>query len=151
MMTNTDERRPYHQYSPGDVLPEGLYPPLEGYTHQALIDEAAAAASAYLRAKNIDPQLVRETAVAMAAAINAVFEEEYAEYQIAKVAQDLHDQPEQRQAAIEKAAEHFGATAYEAAAQSLRGSPLLHRDNHFLKELVAAAGRTIQARIQHLA
>ena len=130
----------YQPYTPGMKLPDGVFPPMPGYTHADLIAAASTRVEALLKANDVDPTLTRETLIALATHLNAKFEEQGVEYQISSWYQKPYDDPNGRRNSVERMGEHFGAAAVDGAADSMEGSPLLYKGREFYKELIGAAG-----------
>lgn len=138
-----NEQGHYQPYTPGMKLPDGVFPPMEGYTHQDLIYAAAGRVEAFLKAQDVDPTLIRESLFALAAHLKTKFEEEGAEYQISSWYQKPYADPAARARSVSAMGEDFGAAAIDAAAHSLRGSPLLLKGREFYKEFSGAAGEGV--------
>ena len=49
-----DNKGQYQPYTPGMKLPKGVFPPMQGYTHEDLIEAAAKPAEALLKAEGVD-------------------------------------------------------------------------------------------------
>ncbi|WP_425327715.1 hypothetical protein [Pseudomonas nitroreducens] len=135
-----DEQGHYQPYTPGMKLPDGVFPPMPGYTHGDLIAAAAVRVEALLKANEVDPTLIRETLIALAAHLNTEFEKEGAEYQIASWYQKPYDDSDGRRNSVARMGEHFGGLAVRGASDSMRGSPLLYKGKEFYKELIGVAG-----------
>ncbi|WAB93692.1 MULTISPECIES: hypothetical protein [Pseudomonas] len=135
-----DKQGHYQPYTPGMKLPDGVFPPMQGYTHEDLIFAAATRVEDFLKAQNVDPTLTRETLFALAAHLKAKFEEEGVEYQIASWYQKPYDDPSARNRSVERMGEDFGGAAVDAAADSLKGSPLLLKGREFYQAFIRAAG-----------
>ncbi|SDO53144.1 hypothetical protein [Pseudomonas jinjuensis] len=138
-----DKQGHYQPYTPGMKLPDGVFPPMPGYTHGDLIAAAAVRVEAFLKANDVDPTLTRETLIALASHLNAKFEEEGAEYQISSWYQKPYDDPAARTRSVDRMGEHFGGLAIKGAAESLRGSPLLHKGREFYGDFGRAAGNGV--------
>jgi len=139
-----DRKNHYQPYIPGMELPDGVFPPMPGYTHADLLAAAAVRVDAFLKSESIDPTLSREALIALASHLNAKFEEEGAEYQISTWYQKPYADPAARSRSVERMAEHFGGLAVNGAAESLRGSPLLYKGRDFFGELIGAAGEGVR-------
>ncbi|MFJ4157213.1 hypothetical protein ACIPZF_20730 [Pseudomonas sp. NPDC089752] len=135
-----DNQGQYQRYTPGMKLPDGVFPPMQGYTHEDLIGAAAKRAEAVMKADGIDPTLARESLFALAKYLNEAFEDKLVEYRISKVYQESANDPAERSKLVAQMAESCGAMAIRAATQSLRGSPLLNKDDAFLDRYTASAG-----------
>ena len=135
-----DNQGQYQRYTPGMKLPDGVYPPMQGYTHEDLIGAAAKRAEAVMKADGIDPTLARESLFALAKYLNEAFEDKLVEYRISKVYQESANDPAERSKLVAQMAESCGATAIRAATQSLRGSPLLNKNDEFLDRYTRSAG-----------
>ncbi|MBA1195336.1 hypothetical protein G7007_21155 [Pseudomonas entomophila] len=145
-----DKDYTYHPYTPGMTLPDGVFPPMQGYTHGDLIAAAQVRVEAYLKAHAIDPALMRESLVALATHLNETFEREGVEYQVSSWYQKPYDDPAARTRSIQAMSEEYGSAAVEAAAESLAGSPLLHQSRDFYKGYIGAAGEAVRDRIAAL-
>ncbi|MDR6712131.1 hypothetical protein J2W83_001726 [Pseudomonas hunanensis] len=140
-----------HQASGAGVeLPPGVFPPMAGYTTADLLAVANAPVEALLEAHDIDPGLIRETVIALAEHLYAAFERNDIQYQISTWYQKPYDQPSMRTRSIEIIAEQFGVIALDAAADSLKGSPLLHLGEAFYGRFMECAGNAIKAHILKL-
>jgi hypothetical protein len=148
--TMADKDYTYHPYTPGMTLPDGVFPPMQGYTHGDLIAAAQVRVEAYLKAHAIDPALMRESLVALATHLNETFEREGVEYQVSSWYQKPYDDPAARTRSIQAMSEEYGSAAVEAAAESLAGSPLLHQSRDFYKGYIGAAGEAVRDRIAAL-
>ncbi len=140
----------YQPYTPGMKLPDGVFPPMQGYTHADLIAVACERTENFLKTQDIDPTLIRETLIALATHLNAEFEKEGVEYQIATWYQKPYDSPQLRKRSVDSMAEQFGAVALEAAADSLSGSPLLHKGKEFYGQFMDQAGDAVSDLILEL-
>ena len=135
-----DNQGQYQPYTPGMKLPEGVFPPMKGYTHEDLIGAAALPAEAVLKAEGIDPTLIRESLFALAKHLNEALEAQNVEYQISTWYQKPYDNPTDRTKSVAAMGESFGALAIRAAGQSLRGSPLLNKGEAFFERYTRSAG-----------
>jgi len=134
----------YHPYTAGMTLPDGVFPPMQGYTHGDLIAAAQVRVEAYLKTHAIEPALMRESLVALATHLNEAFEREGVEYQVSSWYQKTYDDPAARARSVKAMSEEYGSAAVEAAAESLAGSPLLHQGRAFYKGYVGAAGEAVR-------
>lgn len=130
----------YQPYQPGMELPEGVFPPMPGYTHQDLIGAATTRARSVLDKGGIEPALVRESLIGLTKQLNQAFEAQNVEYQISTWYQKPYANSADRGKSVADMAEHFGALAVRAATASLRGSPLLEKDRNFLGDYIESAG-----------
>lgn len=130
----------YQTYTPGMKLPDGVFPPMPGYTHADLIAAACQRVEALMKASNVDSTLARESLIALADHLNQALESQNAEYQIATWYQKPYDTSVGRIESVTAMAESFGALAVHAATDSLKGSPLLHKNDEFLRSYITAAG-----------
>ena len=135
-----DNQGQYQPYNPGMKLPEGVFPPMKGYTHEDLIGAAALPAEAVLKAEGIDPTLIKESLFALAKHLNEALEAQNVEYQISTWYQKPYDNPADRTKSVAAMGESFGALAIRAAGQSLRGSPLLNLGEAFFERYTRSAG-----------
>ncbi len=142
--TMADKDYTYHPYTPGMKLPDGVFPPMEGYTHGDLIAAAQVRVEAYMKAHDIDPTLIRESLIALAAHMNEKFEREGVEYQVSSWYQKPYDDPAARARSVEAMSEEYGSATVEAAAESMDGSPLLHQGREFYKGYIGAAGDAVR-------
>jgi len=130
----------YKPYTPGMKLPDGVFPPMQGYTHADLIAAAQVRVEAFMKAQDVDPTLMRESLIALATHLNDQFEKEGVEYQVASWYQKPYDDASARIRSVERMGEDFGGAAVDAAADSLSGSPLLLKGKEFYKAYIGAAG-----------
>jgi len=135
-----DDQSQYQPYKPGMKLPDGVYPPMQGYTHADLIEAAAKPVEAILKADSVDPTLIKETLFALAGKFNQELEGKLVEYRLAKLNQETKDDPAERARFFDQVAESLGAMAMHATTQSFRGSPLLSKSNEYLARLSRSAG-----------
>ncbi|MFJ4157223.1 hypothetical protein ACIPZF_20785 [Pseudomonas sp. NPDC089752] len=135
-----DKNGQYQPYTPGMKLPDGMFPPMEGYTHADLIAAAQVRVEAFMKAQDVDPTLMRESLIALATHLNTQFEKEGIEYQISSWYQKPYDDPAARTRSVAAMGEDFGGAAVDAAADSLSGSPLLLKGKEFYGEFIRAAG-----------
>ncbi|MFJ4157217.1 hypothetical protein ACIPZF_20750 [Pseudomonas sp. NPDC089752] len=135
-----DNQGQYQPYKPGMKLPDGVYPPVQGYTHADLLEAAAKPVEAILKADGVDPTLTKETLFALAAKFNEQLEEKLVEYRLAKLDQETKDDATERTKLFDQVAESLGAMAMQATTQSFRGSPLLNKSNDYLARLSRSAG-----------
>jgi len=135
-----DNQGQYQPYTPGMKLPEGVFPPMKGYTHEDLIGAAALPVEAVMKAEEIDPTLIKESLFALAKHLNEALEAQNVEYQISTWYQKPYDNPADRTKSVAAMGESFGALAIRAAGQSLRGSPLLNLGEAFFERYTRSAG-----------
>lgn len=135
-----DNQGQYQPYTPGMKLPEGVFPPMKGYTHEDLIGAAALPVEAVMKAEGIDPTLIKESLFALAKHLNEALEAQNVEYQISTWYQKPYDNPADRTKSVAAMGESFGALAIRAAGQSLRGSPLLNLGEAFFERYTRSAG-----------
>lgn len=133
----------YYPYIVGMELPEGVFPPMQGYTHGDLIAAAQARVEALMLKKSIDPTLIRESLIALATHLNDAFEKEGVEYQISSWYQKAYLDSAARSRSIKHMGEDFGGAAVDAAGDSLRGSPLLLQGKDFFGDYIEAAGDAV--------
>ncbi|WP_264311479.1 hypothetical protein [Pseudomonas putida] len=131
-------------------LPPGVFPPMPGYTMADLLFVVNQPIEALLEQHNVDPGLIRETSIALVSHVYAVFEREDVDYQIATWYQKPYDEPSKRARSVEIISEQFGVFAIKAAAESLKGSPLLHLGKDFYMTFVSLAGTSIKEHILKL-
>jgi hypothetical protein len=130
----------YQPYTPGMKLPDGVFPPMPGYTHADLIAAACQRVETLMNASDIDPTLTRESLIALADHLNQALQSQNVEYQVSTWYQKPYDDPTARAQSISDMAETFGSLAIRAAGDSLKGSPLLHKNDEFLRSYITAAG-----------
>ena len=135
-----DNQGQYQPYTPGMKLPDGVFAPMQGYTHEDLIGAAAKRAEAVLKAAGVDPTLARESLFALAKHLNQALEAQNVEYQIATWYQKPYENPADRTKSVADMGESFGALAVRATTESLKGSPLLDKDKAFLRSYISSAG-----------
>lgn len=135
-----DNQGQYQPYTLGMKLPEGVFPPMQGYTHEDLVGAAAKRAEAVLKRGGVDPTLIRESLIALAKHFNQALEAQNVEYQISTWYQKPYANPADRDKSVADMAETFGALAVRAATESLKGSPLLDLDRELLGEYISSAG-----------
>ena len=131
-------------------LPDGVFPPMSGYTHQDLLVVAQVPTQAFLEAQGVDPGLIRETIIALVSHLYAKFEEQGVEYQIATWYQKPYDNLDRRKRSVISMAEEFGVLALRASADALRGSPLMASGREFWEPLIDQAGVAIRDHILKL-
>lgn len=142
--TVADKDYTYHPYTPGMKLPNGVFPPMEGYTHGDLIAAAQVRVETFMKAHDIDPTLMRESLIALAAHMNEKFEREGVEYQVSSWYQKPYDDPAARARSVKAMSEEYGSATVEAAAESMGSSPLLHQGRGFYKGYIGAAGEAVR-------
>ncbi len=145
-----DNQGQYQPYKPGMKLPDGVSPPMQGYTHGDLVAAAQARVEAFMKDQKVDPTLIRESLIALATHLNTRLEKEGADYQISSWYQKPYDDPAARKRSVERLAEHFGGVAVDGAADSLEGSPLLYKGREFCTDLIGAAGDGVHDLIANL-
>jgi len=145
-----DNKGQYQPYTPGMKLPDGVFPPMPGYTHKELLAAAHARTEDFLKAKNIEPGLIRETLIALDTHLVNAFEKEGVEYQIATWYQKPYDSPDLRKRSVTGMAEQFGALAVKAAADSLDDSPLLTQGEEFYRQFITTTGNAVGDLIRSL-
>jgi len=138
-----DNHVQYQSHTLGMKLPDGVFPPMPGYTHKELIAVAHARTVDFLKARNVEPGLIRETLIALDTHLVNAFEKEGVEYQIATWYQKPYDSPDLRKRSIDNMAEQFGALALEAAAESLDGSQLLLQGKAFYGDFMSESGDAV--------
>jgi len=146
----TDGKGRYLPYTTGMTLPKGVAAPLPGYTHGDLLLAAAEPIEAQMKARDIDPTLIRESIFAMAGVLNNALEAKSAEYQIATDLQQAGDAPKARHDAVAALAKRFGLLTVDATYESLKGSPLLALDKQFLNDYINNAGEGVASHIMKL-
>lgn len=114
----------YPYYQEGMELPKGVFPPLEGYTHEALIGEACSLAYEYLIAKGVNMTLAQETVFSIGALINDSFEKKLVEYKLSTYAQKPYENAEFRASSIDAMAADFSAGATRAVMDAIADSPI---------------------------
>ncbi|MFJ2983678.1 MULTISPECIES: hypothetical protein [unclassified Pseudomonas] len=145
-----DNKGQYQPYIPGMKLPDGVFPPMPGYTHKELLAVAHARTEDFLKAKNIEPGLTRETLIALDTHLVNAFEKEGVEYQIATWYQKPYESPDLRKRSVTGMAEQFGALAVKAAADSLDDSPLLSQGEEFYRQFITTTGNAVGDLIRSL-
>lgn len=135
-----DNKEQYQPYTLGMKLPDGVFPPMQGYTHEDLIGAAALPAEAVLKAEGLDPTLIKESLFALAKHLNEALEAQNVEYQISTWYQKPYDNPADRTKSVAAMGESFGALTIRATGQSLRGSPLLNKGEEFFQRYTRSAG-----------
>ncbi|MBV4489052.1 hypothetical protein [Pseudomonas oryzicola] len=135
-----DNQGQYQPYTPGMKLPEGVFPPMQGYTHEDLIEAAGKRVEAVLKANDVDSTQAKETLFALADHLNRAFQSQNVEYQIATWFKKPYDDPAARAQSVSDMGESFGALAIRAAGDTLKGSPLLHKSDAFLSAFINGAG-----------
>ncbi|MGN8248648.1 hypothetical protein [Pseudomonas sp. SMV7] len=130
----------YQPYAPGMKLPEGVFPPMHGYTHKDLIEAAGKRVESVLIVNEVDPMLAKETLFALADHLNRAFHSQNIEYQIATWFKKPYDDPAARAQSVTDMGESFGALAIRVAGDALKGSPLLHKSDAFLSAFINGAG-----------
>lgn len=145
-----DKHGQYQPYTPGMKLPDGVFPPMPGYTHKDLIAAAHARIEVTLEAKNINPGLIRETLIALDTHLLNAFEKQSVEYQIATWYQKPYESLDLRKRSVMGMAEQFGALAVKAAADSLDDSPLLSQGKEFYRQFITASGDAVGDLIRSL-
>ncbi|MCY1546077.1 hypothetical protein D9M68_820540 [compost metagenome] len=113
---------------------------MQGYTHEDLIAAACQRVDVLMKTNDIDPTLARESLFALADHLNRAFQSQNVEYQVSTWYQKPYDDPAARTQSVSDMAETFGSLAVRAAGDSLKGSPLLHKSDDFLRSYISSAG-----------
>lgn len=130
----SNPKYPYYQRSM--VIPEGMHPPLEYYTHEILVDICCQNVYQFLIKNGVNEVLAKETVFAMAAYINKAFEDELVEYKIAHYFNSDIDNPDLRINTLKSIAQDLPVVASTAAGDSLDGSPICDRGFDFYQEMM---------------
>ena len=126
----------YPHYEPGMNLPDGIVPPLSGYTNEELMAQAGSAALDYLLAQNVSPVLAKETAFSVSAFINQAFQENLVEYKIAWYCKLCDDNLEYWQSGIDEIADEFSLMAGKAAIAAIEDSPVLDEGEDLIRKFL---------------
>lgn len=128
----------YPHYEEGMTLPEGIRPPMQGFTHEILVTAGCQAAFDFMIENGVDRVLANETMFAMAAYVIKAFENEFLEYKIAEWFNRDLDNPEVRLIALREITDDVPLVAITAAKESLSGSPILDLGSEFCAALMNA-------------
>lgn len=142
-----DDDYPDAQTKPGIDLPEGIFPPMPGYTHKDLLAIAELGVQRLLEEHSVDPGLIRETLIALSDHLYVALEKEGVEYLISTCHQQPSDDPLLHASNIKNVAEKVGVITLNAAADSLGGSPLLELGKAFYKDFMYQAGEAVRNHI----
>ncbi|MBK4995423.1 hypothetical protein IAE39_003597 [Pseudomonas sp. S37] len=113
--------------SPQDIeLPDGVFPPMPGYTHEDLLEVVNTPVEAFLEALHADPGFIRETSIALVTHLWADLQRMGVEYQISTWYQTPYEHPDTRARNISSMALQLGGFAAQSAFESLQGSPLMN-------------------------
>lgn len=113
--------------SPQDIkLPNGVFPPMPGYTHEDLLAVVNEPVEAFLESLKIDPGFIRETSIALVSRLWADLQRMGIEYQISTWYQTPYQHAGTRARNISSMALQVGGFAKESAFESLEGSPLMN-------------------------
>ncbi|MBC3497295.1 MULTISPECIES: hypothetical protein [Pseudomonas] len=145
-----DDENTCHDLGAEMELPDGVFPPMSGYTHEDLSAVAQIATQAFLETQGVDPGLIHETMISLVSHLYAKFEEQGVEFQIATWYQKPYDNLDRRKRSVTSMAEEFGVLALHASADALRGSPLMTRGREFWEPLIDQAGFAIRDHILKL-
>ena len=126
----------YPHYEAGMNLPDGVAPPLSGYTNEELVAQAGSAALDYLLAQNVSSVLAKETAFSVSAFINQVFQENMVEYKIASYCKLCDDNQEAWQSGIDEIADEFSLMAGKAAIAAIEDSPVLDEGEDSIRKFL---------------
>ena len=140
----------YPHYVEGMVLPEGMFPPMKGYTHEDLIDSACNKAFDFLLEKKIEPNLARETIFSLATFLKSAFENEGVENKLATYFKKPYGSNQQKKNNVVAMAQDFCELSKRAAIDSLEGSPVLILNENDLIEFVLLISNDIRDHILKL-
>ncbi|WEK31708.1 MAG: hypothetical protein P0Y58_05770 [Candidatus Pseudomonas phytovorans] len=107
-------------------LPNGVFPPMPGYTHEDLLAVVNEPVEAFLTSLKIDPGFIRETSIALVTHLWADLQRMGVEYQISTWYQTPYEHADTRARNISSMALHLGSFAGQSAYESLQGSPLMN-------------------------
>jgi hypothetical protein len=118
-----------------------IYPPIEGFTHQVLIDEIGNFVYQKFLDLGVDPKLAEETVYAMSALILKKFNENTVEHMIARYVQQPDAEGTDRNASIEGMANEYSCIVIDSATAGIFDSHLIPQvEKSDLVEVVNGAG-----------
>ncbi|MFK3820168.1 hypothetical protein ACI2KG_26855 [Pseudomonas sp. NPDC089407] len=107
-------------------LPNGVFPPMPGYTHEDLLVVVNEPVEAFLESLGVDPGFIRETSIALVSRLWADLQRMGIEYQISTWYQTPYADAATRARNVSNMALDVGNFVKRSAYQSLEGSPLLN-------------------------
>lgn len=137
----------YPNYEVGMNLPDGIMPPLSGYTNEELMAEASMAALDYLLAQDVSTVLANETEFSVSAFINQAFQENLVEYKIASYCKLCDDNREAWESGIDEIADEFSLMAGKAAIAAIEDSPILDEGEDLIRKFLDIVYFTIHENI----
>ncbi|WP_175586408.1 hypothetical protein, partial [Pseudomonas sp. CM27] len=131
-------------------LPNGVFPPMPGYTNENLLEVVNTPVVAFLEALQADPGFIRETSIALVTHLWADLQRMGIEYQISTWYQTPYQHPETRARNISSMALQLGSFAAQSAFESLQGSPLMNEGDDLVRAFTDKAAWGIHDHIVRL-
>ncbi len=143
MQTNSNS---YPHYKKNLELPKGLYPPIDGYTHQELISEICYNICVFLVENKINHIIAKKQSLYFVQSLTDFFEKEYLEYKISTYANKNYDDKEFKSINLKRLAENCGTITTQAIQSKLNDEAFAANKNlHF--GILNVAYKTIKERI----
>ena len=134
----------------GTKLPDGVFPPMKGYTNQELATAACQSVDKVFKENNIDPTLARESLFDLFNHLTAAYQANDVDYQISTWYQKPYNDPSARTESVKAMAKEFNALTIRAAGDALIKSPLGNLSRDFQRSYLQSAGLGVQNLIETL-
>lgn len=132
------------------TLPEGVFPPMKGYTNEELATAACQSVDKLFKENNIDPTLARESLFDLFNHLNSTYQANDVDYQISTWYQKPYNDPAARAESVKAMAKEFNALTIRAAGDALIKSPLGNMSRDFQRSYLHSAGVGVQNLIETL-
>jgi hypothetical protein len=134
---------PYYVKGVTNVPPD-VPTPIDGYRNMELNALVAGSIAEYLESQDIDPTLARETVVSIVPQVNAVFENQFAEYRIAGLMDTKrHSDEGQRLAKFDRLIKELQSDVLRALIRAIGDSSLSERGDSFERQLCIQATKDL--------
>ncbi|MFJ2983673.1 MULTISPECIES: hypothetical protein [unclassified Pseudomonas] len=131
-------------------LPEGVFPPMKGYTNQELATAACQSVDKVFKDNNIEPTLARESLLDLFNHLTAAYQANDVDHQISTWYQKPYNDPSVRTESVKAMAKEFNALTIRAAGDALIKSPLGNMSRDFQRSYLQSAGLGVQNLIETL-
>ncbi|MFJ4157220.1 hypothetical protein ACIPZF_20770 [Pseudomonas sp. NPDC089752] len=137
-------------HAAGSQLPEGVFPPMKGYTNAELATAACQSVDKFFKESKIDPTLAKESLFELFNYLTAAYEDANVDYQISTWYQKPYNDPAVRAESVKAMAKEFNALTIRTAGKALVKSPLGGMSRDFQGRFLDSAGMGVQNLIETL-
>lgn len=134
----------------GTKLPNGVFPPMKGYTNKELATAACQSVDKLFKENDIDPTLARESLFDLFNYLTAAYQANDVDFQISTWYQKPYDNPADRAENVKAMAKEFNAVTIRAAGDALIKSPVGSMSRDFQRSFLKSAGMGVQELIETL-